>query len=267
MEMLDQGIGFELGDGQSFLELREARAQLERVAELQRSLLPPLPENPQGISFGVSYRPLELAGGDYYSVRPLGHGRYRLVVADVAGHDAAAAVVTAMLRMLGGSLYGRLQRPSLTDVAEAVNQLLLGELGGMATFVTGTGIDLDTRTGDVRSINFGHPLPRVLGTDGSVRSLCQASTIPLGIYERLPIEERSDRLEPGESLLLYTDGVIEATDSHGDQLEIEGLDKMLSRAAGRRTAEDLIQQIEQGLIAFEQGARRDDQCLLAARLA
>src|SRR5262245_39984269 len=122
--MLDQGIGFDLGEGQSFAELRDERAQLVRLAEVQRSLLPPLPGNPQGISFGVSYRPFELAGGDYYSVRPLGPGTYRLAVADVAGHDAAAAVVTAMLRTLGGALYGNDHPPSLRQVAQAVNGLL-----------------------------------------------------------------------------------------------------------------------------------------------
>jgi sigma-B regulation protein RsbU (phosphoserine phosphatase) len=264
--MLDQGLSFELGEGRDLPDLLAARAQLERLAELQRSLLPPLPEKPEGISFGVSYRPLEHAGGDYYSVRSVGQGKYRVVVADVAGHDAAAAVVTAMLRTLGGELYGKSLPPSLSEVAQAVNRHLFGELAGFATFVTGTVIEVNTRTGFVQSINCGHPVPRVLGRDGSARALRQVTTIPLGINERLMVEECTDRLRPGDTLLLYTDGVIEAMDRHGVQLGIHGLDALASQASGSRTAEELVEQIEQGLIAYERGARRDDQCILAARL-
>ncbi len=229
------------------------------VAEVQRLLLPrELPEL-RGWTMAVQYTPCHSAGGDFYGFRPLPSGQLGVAVADVSGHGVRAAVIMAMLRAWLGAAQ-HFERPAVS-VAEDLNTMLL-ELDGLTVFVTGVFFVLDPATGIARYINCGHPPARVRRANGSVETLTGGGTIPLGISAELRAEEAGVvELAPGDSLVLFTDGIVEASDAEGNQFDYDGLDRLLASTGGR--ADRTLSAILEAVTAHRGNqAQADDECVL-----
>jgi anti-anti-sigma factor len=237
-------------------QLSEAQA-LAHV--LQRSLLPErLPEIP-GVALAGRYLPgaagLEV-GGDWYDVFPLAGGRVGLTIGDVVGRGLGAAVAMGQLRTALRA-YAR----EATSPAAVVERLsgLVQELDGpqMATLVYAV---LEPETGRLCFASAGHPPALLVGPGGAVRYLEEGRSPPLGVSGARP-QEAVVVLEPGSTLLLYTDGLVE---KRGDSIEA-GMEALREAVAGPPGDLDSLCD-DRILEALRPGAQADDVALLALRL-
>jgi serine phosphatase RsbU (regulator of sigma subunit)/anti-sigma regulatory factor (Ser/Thr protein kinase) len=190
------------------LRARERIEQELRVAQLiQRQFLPrDLPELP-GWRVGAYYRPARAVGGDFYDFIELPDGLVGLVCGDVSGKGVPAALVMATTHSILRGDSSRLVSPG--KMLERANELLLAEIPPQM-FVTCLYGVLDPGTGRLRYANAGHNPPYVQAADGVVE--LRATGMPLGLMPAMDYEEREATLAPGDTLLLHSDGLVEAHD-------------------------------------------------------
>ena len=245
---------------QSIVRAQLHQAEHEVAETLQRSLLPQkLPELDR-MSLATRYRPGTQgteAGGDWFDVLALDDGRVALVVGDVVGRGPSAAAVMGQLRSAVAANLVNGQSPA--GALEQLDQFALRVSGAMASTVACALIDC--ATGELCYASAGHPPPLLAGPDG-VRMLDQGRGVPLGISGRPPFVEDSDRIEPGETILLCSDGLFERRDEVVD----DGLARLatafgeLSAAQPRDMADALLSRMSEG------SAIPDDTVVLVARL-
>ena len=233
---------------------REAALQRHYLDVLERALHPPLPPVP-GLELACTYLSADEgapAGGDLHDAVVLADGRLYLLVLDALGHgvatthDALRMVHAARLLMTGGTALG--------DLAARLDET--ADPPVMATLVAAL---LDPATGRIEVAAAGHPPPLLLRRDGSstwLDSTGRGTGYPHAGTDRVVV----DHLAPGDTLLLYTDGLVEA---HRDI--VEGLDRLpeVARALRLRPAAVLAEQTAATML---RGAvRRDDTLVVAAR--
>lgn len=249
-------------------QLQTAYAELDhemrRVAHIQRSLLPPQLPNIAGLDIAVSYKTAARAGGDYYDFFDLGDGRWGVLIADVSGHGTPAAVVMAMLRtMLHAQCY-QCATPS-EMLCQANRQLCDHSDRFSGTFVTAFYAIYDPRDASLRYSCAGHNPPLLVDGKARVRELGDVPALPLAVEASCHFPENSLTLSPGDTLLLYTDGITEAIN---DRDEMYGLDRLLSCVCEDvPNAQHIIDCVVHKLMAFTQDLPQfDDQTLLALRV-
>jgi PAS domain S-box-containing protein len=237
-------------------------AERSRVARtLQQGLLPvDLPDMP-GFSVAASYHPAgegNDVGGDFYDVFER-DGEWMLVVGDVCGKGAEAAAVTALVR---NSLRAvALAEPAPSRILSQVNEVMLRHevTERFATAVVGRLARTDA--GAVARVGAaGHPPPFVLEPDGTVRAGDSRGEL-LGIREEAAFPDLELALRPGDTLVLYTDGVLEAAAPH-HVLSPEDLGSFLGQCAGMPTR-DVVQALEREALRLSAGRPRDDLAILA----
>jgi len=255
LEELSRRIGIGLANA-------DASARDHTVAEiLQRSVLPDALPDIAGLDLAVRYLPGtdgDEVGGDWYDAFPLADGRVGLVIGDVVGHSITSASIMAQLRnMLRAYAIDHRHPPDvLRRTAAALGQLLPDAL---ATVIYAT---LDVATGRLSYANAGHPPPVIGRIDGTAEYLDDPPGIMLGAPSASRFTARQHTLGPGDTLLLYTDGLIE--DRSRDITEGFGALARAMRQDGSRTAEQTCLAVQAALPGRIR--RADDVCLLAARL-
>jgi len=189
------------------------RDELEVARELQEDLLPhDVPAIP-GYDFAHSYRTANEVGGDYYDLTPLPDGRVALLVGDASGHGMAAGLVMAIAN---ATLKTALDLdPSPERVVALLNRTLC-RTGTKRTFMTVFYALLDPATGEMEYVCAGHPFPLLRRADGTVEEL-GCGGLPLGMREPLDLCAERTVMQPGDLLLLYTDGLAEALDTNGKE--------------------------------------------------
>ena len=187
--------------------------ELKTASGIQRRLLPAAPSNVPGFTFVGKNQPCRTVSGDYYdfAVRP--DGRVYFVIGDVSGKG-----VTAGLMMAGLQVAFRIFSKSDPDPSVLVTQLnvALKENLPQSKFVTLFLGRLDTNTGMIEYVNAGHTPPLWLSRSGAVE--LTESDLLLGVVSRAEFNTRRLQLDPGDSLILFTDGVTEARDRAGVDL-------------------------------------------------
>ncbi len=263
-------------------ELREAhariRAEVDRVAAIQRTLLPdPLPKIP-GLSVVASYQTFDQAGGDHYDFRPLrpcdgkgivGGSRYDprgpwgILIADASGHGPAAAVVMAMLHAIVEAYPHEPSGPAQV-LAHANRHLVAKRIEH--SFVTAFFAIYDPVSRRLAYARAGHNPPLVMRGGGQkMVRLDDVGGLPLGITEDVVYEEVDVQLEPGETLVLYTDGITEARSPDGRFFGIKGIEASLGECSGEPTC--VIQHVSEALRTHQAGARpTDDQTIVAVQV-
>ena len=187
---------------------RERLEQEMRVAQLiQQQFLPKRVPELAGWQIAAFYRAAREVGGDFYDFIELPNKQVALVIGDVTGHGVPAALVMATTRSILRSDAPRLVSPAA--VLARANQLLHGDIPPNM-FVTCLYAVLEPATGRLVYANAGHDLPYVRGNRG-VREL-RATGMPLGLMADMTYDERETVLDPGEGLLLHSDGIAEAHD-------------------------------------------------------
>lgn len=236
-------------------------AQLEQIARIQRALLPERSPEIPGYEVATSYITSDESGGDYYDFYHYPDGRVGLLIADVSGHGAGAATVMAMLRAII-HCYESLE-PDTAGFAQYCNtKLTASRLDG--NFITAFFCILDPATGGLAWTRAGHNPPRVRRADGTVDVLTSAATLPLGIVDDLGAESDRGVLGPGDTLVLYTDGITELRDGATELFGEARLDAALHACNGR--PECVVDSIHSAMYAFTGSmTRQDDQTLVVLR--
>jgi len=189
------------------------RDELEVARDLQKNLLPgELPLLPGYLS-AHSYRTANEVGGDYYDLMPLPDGRVALVVSDASGHGMAAGLVMAIAN---ATLKTALDLDPAPDKVIAVLNRALCRTGDRRTFLSAFFALLEPNTGEMEYVCAGHPFPYLRRADGTVEELGTGG-LPLGLREPLPVQTGRTTIHPGDLLLLYTDGLVEAVSPHGGE--------------------------------------------------
>ena len=232
-------------------------SSLESILDAQRSIIPPQPPSIDGLRFAVWYEPSEEVGGDYYDFRDFGGGQLGAVVADVSGHGPPASVAMGMLRsvLLSYRAFGRPARTVVTDVNSVLYESLNGE-----RFVTAIFVAFYPKSGRFVYANAGHHVPRVRRRDGRVEPITGNASPPLGIFEHLETVGANGQLQPGECMVLYTDGIIEAFDSQRNLFGVDRLDEAIAQADPDPDA--IAESIRVAVGAFSEEQIVDDRCVL-----
>jgi serine phosphatase RsbU (regulator of sigma subunit)/anti-sigma regulatory factor (Ser/Thr protein kinase) len=240
------------------IQARERLEQEMRVATLiQQQFLPR--ELPQLDDWQVAayYGPARAVGGDFYDFIPLPDGRIGIVVGDVTDKGVPAALIMARTQSVLRGEAPRLQSPA--KVLERANEILLPEMPARM-FVTCLYMILEPETGRVVYANAGHNLPYVRTADGVIE--LRATGMPLGLLPGMDYPEREAVLEPGQSVLLYSDGLVEAHDPAGDMF---GFPRLKELMATERPGSDLIDHLLDQLHGFVgRGWDQEDDITLVA---
>ncbi len=240
--------------------------ELQIVGAIQRSLLPPMLPAIPGFELSALYQTSARAGGDYYDFFPLNGGKWGLFIGDVSGHGTPAAVLMAITPAIAHAQPGTHTPPS------ALLEYLNGQLARAYTldgsFVTAFYAVLDPLQQTLIYSSAGHNPPRLV-RGGTVIPLDKNGSLPLGIAESQTYGEASAAFEPGDLLVLYTDGITEASAPHnadgGKLFGTDRLDKVLLSCSASST-DECIARIREAVTAFSENAPpTDDQTLIAIR--
>ena len=244
------------------VERERMREEVRLAREVQARLLPEhLPSAP-GLDVAAWWRPSRGVSGDTYHVADLGGDRLLVAVADVVGKGIGASLLMATVQ--AGF---RLVEPDLAGAADPVSALAsatarLDRLIAASTephqFVTLAWAVLDGGTGEVWHVVAGHPPPRHLRASGTVHSLPSGGPL-LGVLPGATFQTGTLRLHAGDGLLIYSDGVTEAQDAGGEELEVSGLDRALADAPA--AAADLVAHVVAAVEAWSAGAAIEDDDL------
>ena len=209
---------------------------------MQRSLLPRSRPEVTGLEVGELYEPSARVdvGGDVYDFLALEDGRLAVVLGDVTGHGVDATADMAMAKFVFRSLAR--EHPEPADFLAAANEVICSEIAS-GKFISMSYVVVDGASGKVAGASAGHPAPRIVLADGSTRAL-EAHGLVLGIDGGQEYAESYAELPPDASLVLYTDGVVEAR-RDGELYGDERLDALLAerhalpaRALAAAVAED-----------------------------
>src|SRR6266511_2394095 len=246
------------------LRQRERIEQELKVAQLiQQQFLPrELPDLP-GWQVAAHYQPARSVGGDFYDFIELPGGQAGIVVGDVADKGVPAALVMATTHSVLRAEAPRLVNPA--EVLERANELLIDEMPPYM-FATCLYAVLDPASGRLRFANAGHNLP-YLHSQGEVTDL-RATGMPLGLLPGMRYEEREATLQPGDRLLLHSDGLAEA---HAPDRQMFGFTRLAKLCAHPGSGEALIDRLLAELAGFtvpsEAGAERGAVERVAAAVA
>ena len=237
--------------------------ELDVASNMQQSILPT--QFPKGASYQVfgSMKPARSVGGDFFDVMRLDNGRIGLAIADVSDKGVPAALFMMSTRtLLKGAAIGTL---SPGEVLREVNDLL-NQDNEAAMFVTVLYAIYDPASGRFTYANGGHNSPLIVHADGQADLLPLTEGVALGLVPDMEYHEDSIILAPGDTVVLYTDGVSEAMNREDEEFGNERLRKIF--AAGAPTnSEQANQAVFQAVDDFARGAPQSDDitCLTLCR--
>ena len=240
--------------GTARLEMQEQ--ELERAREIQQSLLPKeIPQLP-GFEVAGAWQPASTVSGDYYDVLRLGDHRLGICIADVVGKGVSAALLMANVQAAVRAFAGDSESPA--QVCAKVNLLLHENIatGKFVTFLYGI---LDGEAHTFQYCNAGHLYP-ILVSGGSVRMLEQGGAV-LGVFPAWIYEDSTVELRAGDRLLLFTDGITEASDANGQEFEETSI-ATFAKANSTLSAKELNSRLLAKVTAFCDAQFRDDATLL-----
>jgi serine phosphatase RsbU (regulator of sigma subunit)/anti-sigma regulatory factor (Ser/Thr protein kinase) len=240
------------------IQARERYEQELRVATLiQQQFLPRQLPNLPDWQVAAYYGPARAVGGDFYDFMELADGRIGIVVGDVTDKGVPAALVMARTHSILRGDAPRLVSPA--KVLEHANELLVAEMPE-SMFVTCLYLVLDPATGHVVYANAGHNLPYVRTAAGVIEF--RATGMPLGLMPGMVYEEREAVIEPGDNVLLYSDGLIEAHDPTG---AMYGFPRLRADLTTELAGSDLLDELLDRLHAFTgPGWEQEDDITLVA---
>lgn len=201
--------------------------ELALAREIQESLLPHTSLRVGTLTVAAHFQPAAEIGGDFYDVIRLLGGSLLVAVGDVAGHGLPTGLHMAMMKGALAALVGEGRRG--TDLLDRLNRFLRAE-GAARRMVTVAVAEIDTGAREVRLTNAGHPPPFLLA-GGEVREV-QANSLPLGFSWYDPPASATVSFAPGDLLVLFSDGLVEARPPGGEPLGYAGLQAILLGAVG-----------------------------------
>ncbi len=244
-------------------ERERQRVELETARQIQSSILPDLPEQLNGVELAHVYLPASEVGGDFYDVLALEDGRLAVAVGDVAGHGVSSGLVMSMAR--SALAVQTAFNPDVLEVFKTLNRVVFqsARKRRLATLCYAL---VDPRRKEMQFASAGHLFPYRVTPEGEVSSL-ESVSYPLGVRNPIDIVPRAARLDPGDTLFLFSDGLIEARAEGSDEMfGFDRLEESLQRNAGLapgQLRDVLLEELEE----FTRSApREDDLTLLVLRM-
>jgi sigma-B regulation protein RsbU (phosphoserine phosphatase) len=247
-------------------ERRSLESELELAGAVQRSLLPQQAPIFPHLDIAAFSRPAQIVGGDYFDFFPFAGGQQGLVISDVAGHGMSSSLIMASLQTMLRTLTQEHRSPA--ELVARVNRLCIHNIQ-FTTFVTLFLAAFDPDERRLTYCNAGHNPPILFhrgdGAGGRVDWLAPTGAA-VGLIEDPSYRDESLSLGSGDLLVLYTDGVTEATDPLGEFFGPERLTSLVAENTSL-SAHDLVHAIRDGLQDFAQGAAQaDDVTIVVLRV-
>lgn len=239
--------------------------ELNIARKIQMAMLPtrfpPFPDYPNINAYGEVI-PAKEVGGDLFDFY-IRENRLFFCVGDVSGKGVPASIVMAMTRSFFRSFTSYMDNPA--KIVMQMNDSLSGEGNDQSMFVTLFLGVLNLTTGELHYCNAGHNSPLVIGHRSLVNLDCKAN-LPLGVIGGFAYQEQAAKLEIGDTLFLYTDGLTEAENTRHEQFGEERMGELLA-AHGEQSPQELIETMHQAVAKFVGNAEQsDDLTLFAIRL-
>lgn len=234
------------------------KRDLQIAREIQQWLVPDTAPPLKGLDISFATRPANTVGGDFYDVitgtRDGSGENVLLVMADVAGKSVPAALLMATFQASLRALLAT--NPPLKDLAARLNQSVCERSLGGRRFTTAFLAEISLESQSMTYINAGHNYPLLKRPQGQLMRL-SGGGLPFGIQSSAEYEIEMVQLEPGDFLLIFTDGVVEAVNSSGEEFE-EGRLISLVQAAPHGSAEESLNHFRKSVDDFVGGARQHD---------
>jgi sigma-B regulation protein RsbU (phosphoserine phosphatase) len=255
---LSDAIRREVADGRAarHAERRASREHAEAQA-IQRALLPAsLPALP-GCDLAARWTPASAFGGDCYDVLPLDATRLAVSIADVCGKGLAAALLMSNLQASVRAFASSDATPA--SVTTRVNTALVRN-GGLRRFVTFFYGVYDAQSGELTYVTAGHNPPMIVAANGAVRHLTTGGPV-LGIFDEATFDQSRVRLSPGDRVVLFTDGIVEAENETREAFGDERLADVVAARSGAGAAA-VVDAIFEQVTRFRGGPLDDDATLV-----
>lgn len=260
---IHDAAGAIVGGVETFRDITPMLVDLERARKIQERHLGQALPGDDRLRFSAHMVPQDVVGGDYYAIRALDTDRFGFMVADMEGHGAAAALYTMHLSLLWERFHPLLVKPA--EFAETVNNELVKVFGTDVSFATAVCGVIDAASGAVTVTAAGGPPPLIARRSGAIEKTA-LSGLPLGALEGVRYGGQAMRLEPGDALLLFTDGAFEIHNARGEILGVDGLVGVLKEMGCPRESFSLPD-LEERLLKFSNAIRMpDDTTIVEARL-
>ena len=239
-------------------QLESLKNDLTTARDIQQYILPrvfpPFPEDSDKVDIYASMEAAKDIGGDFYDFFRVDEDRIALVIADVCGKGIPAALFMAVSRTIIRSkgMQGCSAGECLTE-----SNRLLAAYSIDCMFLTVFYAIYNMKTGSVSYCNAGHNPPHLLRRDGTVSELPLSKNTIVGVFDGIEYQENTLQLEQGDTLMMYTDGVTEATDVTCKELGTERLDNILRQQSGANCRQ-IVEAVKTGIKAFVGEAEQSD---------
>jgi serine phosphatase RsbU (regulator of sigma subunit) len=218
---------------------------LELAAKIQKSFLPREVISVEGLELFAEYRAAYTVGGDFYDVFWVGEDRLAVFIGDISGKGVAAALL--MARISSELRVAALAHVEPIAVLTSMNEAILAS-GQPELFFTAIYFTFDVKTGEVILANAGHPIPYWCHATGPIEPITAGASSAIGILDDPGFSATSFKLAPGDSLVLYTDGVVEAADGNGGlfgDARLEACLRTITSTRPNEIAERILQSVEE----------------------
>ncbi len=248
-------------------ENERIQKEMEIAETVQRNLLPRRAPEIPGVEFAGHCVPAKRVGGDYFDFFPDPEGNVGIVIADVSGHSIGSGIMMAITRGLLQSEAVRNKPPC--ELLQDVNRILFNDLLSSELFITMAYFLYSPRNRGLAYANGGHNPPVLLRAESDAPELLDAEGMAIGFLPDVEFEEKGWELSPGDLLVAYTDGLIEAEDPQGAPFGMQRLLDCIQENRHRPAAQVLehLLQAARSHIGGEdpQDAQRDDLTLVVLK--
>lgn len=242
------------------VEQRRSREHLRLAAEVHRSLLPS-PVRTERADIDVRYQPVDGVGGDYCQIHAMGGDVYCITMCDVTGHGVGAALLAT--RVSSEVRRSVLSGKAPAEVVDGLNRFVCDHFAGAGLLLTFFVARVDLAGREIAWSGAGHPSPILVRGDGHTVVRLESQNLIIGFSPEslAAVPEHRTRLDPGDRILFYTDGVSEVFDATGDELGQTGLSALML-ATMPAAVFKVIDRLLEHLDALHRGPAADDRTLI-----